>query len=215
MRSNQGIFYMSEHDKSKEELGSRGVEVNITDLPTLPEHLRDDSIDGLLPDQVVYAPANSVLGYDRQTKGIYLATEYSLSRESYAPPAYLNDKGGSVAVMRAMRPDGVMGFVVDATGVRPGDVSETEDMFQLGVEGILSDYYAEKRSKNIPPDAIAFLNIDGEPAYYGDPAFFDALATLVDGYSQEIDKMRELRDRDGVHSSALGVVALDAPEYEI
>jgi hypothetical protein len=162
------------------------------EIPTpkigLPEYLREETIESLLPGTIAYLYANR-LTYDRKTEQIWLNVAGKIEESDLRLSNYARNKE-RIAVMPVYtnETDGKAVYVIDATGVKPGAVSTANDLLEYGSDktpepGSLLD---EKRRKHQAPVAVAYKNLEDRVEYHGDPAYFEHLQFLVTEYTDAL-----------------------------
>jgi hypothetical protein len=173
----------------------------------LPEFLREETVKGLLPDQIVFVYP-SFLCLDQKTGGIYIDTSRPLDTDNFSLSSFIKDKESKIAIMQAMGTDGTMRYVVDATGLKPGQINVESSLFyENGIEE-----YPEAVAKYVAPAVIVFKSLDEELEFHGDPEYFDAARLVLEAFDEAIVKNNSDERRV---ASNLAHVAEIAEDYSI
>ena len=189
---------MSDHESSI----SKGVERPIP--ISLPEHLKKDTLRGMMPNEVGYF-FPYVLKYDVKSASIYIDNTVGVTDEAKTIEPYVTEKR-RIAVMPVQGVDGDTRFVIDATGAAPGDIESMDDMFFTSFRD--RDEWAEEMYRKFSiPAAIAFKDVEGETELFGDPNYFDDLRHLIATYDAALNNT----DSETPHTGET-VVSYQRPE---
>ena len=161
-----------DHEAHEEE---KYVEVVVDGVITLPEYLRRRTIESLLPDQIVYKYP-SCMADDEATNGTYMDARAQVEVDEFTLPNYVHEKK-QVAIMPILHDDGRVGYVIDATGIKPGDIHTYADISQV---------FDDESHTMLTPDAIAFTNLDHKIELHGTQEYFDHLRFVIETYTQAV-----------------------------
>lgn len=177
---------MTNHENQKSDLpNEREV---VTPLVTLPEYLRKEQLEGLVPDTVVFISSGALV-VDTKTAGIYLDATTEITEDDYELPKYIYDKSGRIAVMHIYDETGSH-FVVDATGLISGSIRSEKDLFQDDKPE--EERYTDATRENHPPlSAVAFRNMEGEIELHGNPKYFDSVRVVVEQFDRSLSQNRD------------------------
>ncbi len=156
----------------------------ITPLVGLPEYLKQETLAGLLPGINVYLRPEGILVFDQKTGGIYLDTGTKIEDSSDEIPGFQADKSGLIAIMHVYDETGSH-YLVDATGVEPGQISTELDLLQEDMPEE-QRFTSATRENTAAPSAVAFQNLDGEIELHGDPLYFDHLHGVIEQYDADL-----------------------------
>lgn len=156
----------------------------------LPEYLRRENLESLLPGEIVYLYPSFVQFYDDQST-LLINTDTEVREENKQLQTYTHDKSTRLALMPFLKKDGTTGYAIDASGIKPGGISMNRAAPRDESDAVPPHY--------VVPDVIAFTNLDGAMELHGDPEYFEHLRFLIAAYKEAIDKNSLPTDKPGTN----------------
>lgn len=171
-----GIEKQTPHDSEQKEV--------VTPLVGLPEFLRQEQLSGLIPNVPAFISPFALI-YDHKTGGIYLDTTTEVEESALSLPPFIESKANLVGVMHVYDETGSH-FVVDASGLAPGQIRSEHDLFQEEIPEEHRFAYGNRQTHR-SLSAVVFRNLEGELEVHGDPKYFDSARSLCEDFDRALE----------------------------
>jgi hypothetical protein len=197
--------------KPKQEFST---EYPTSQVPTLPEYFRADTLDGVLPGDVVF-PYKSAVKVDKSTGALFVSGASSLDHDDLDPRSI---DGYRVGILRIHEQIGdllVDGFIADCRYLKPGSLTP-EIILPSETDTDFDKKWVEEnkvRQQLVPLLGAVFSDPDGKPHFSGDEKLQGYVSSLMDSVDAQIAKSKTPTEAKTVAEPELAKKALGSDYY--
>lgn len=162
-------------------------------VPTLPEYFRADSLDGVLPGEVVFPYGSTAIKADKATGALFISGRTELDQDTVEPRYGIEgSRVGIVRIHEQIDDEVIDGFIADCRYLKPGSITpqtilsdeSDSDLDKKIVEG------SNDRERLKPLLGAVFLDPDGKPHFSGDENLQNHIVSLMEAVDAQVAKSK-------------------------
>lgn len=190
------------------------TEYPTTQVPTLPEYFRADTLSGVLPGDVVF-PYKSAIKVDKSTGALFLSGASSLDHDDLDPRSIDGYRVGILRIHEQIDDSLVDGFIADCRYLKPGSLTP-EMILPSETDTDFDKKWAEDnkvRQQLKPLLGAVFSDPDGKPHFSGDENLQGYVTSLMETVDAQNAKSKTPTDTKVVTEPVLAKVAIGSDYY--